>query len=150
MGTLILRFANLILSGILAGALFAIMMAFNSKSISFPSYLVQQQNVIKAFNELMPLIGFAAIILTLVTAFKERGNKTIVVSLIAAAVLLILSGLITKFGNQPINTIVMTWNDSVVPKDWTALRDKWLTLHTVRTILSFLAFCIIGWSNIRR
>jgi len=149
MAAIILRFITLILSGILAGSLFAIMIAFHTKSVSFHSYLVQQQNLIKAFNVLMPLIGLGVIILTLAAAFIQRGNKNVALSLTAAAILLVISGLITRFGNQPINAVVMTWSDHVVPKDWTILRDKWLTLHMVRTALSFLAFCIIGWSNLK-
>jgi hypothetical protein len=146
----ILRFAMLIISALLAGAMVAIGMVFNSSESLFPKYLVQHQNLVKTFNVFMPLLGLAAIILTLSSAFNERANRTITVSLVIAAVLFIASGLITRFGNQPINAIVMTWTPDIVPNNWNALREKWMTLHVVRTVSSLLAFCIIAWSIVRK
>jgi len=150
MGAIILRFATLILSGLLAGAMFAILAVFHTAKLSFASYLEQHQNLIRAFNVVMPLLGLGVIIFTLGSAFIQRGNKIVLMSLLAAAILLLISGLITRFGNQPINSIVMTWSDGVVPKDWTVFRDRWMTLHVVRTFMSFLAFCIIVWVNLKR
>jgi len=140
----------MILSGLLAGALLAIMLGFDTKRFSFPSYLEQQQNIIKAFNVIMPLLGLAVIILTIVSAFSQKSNKPIFVSLLIAALLLIVSGLITRFGNQPINATVMTWSANAEPPNWSLLRDKWLNLHIIRTALSFFAFCMIGWCSLKK
>ena len=55
----------------------------------------------------------------------QRDSKTVFISLLIAAMFLIISGLVTRFENQPINSIVMTWNKADIPINWTTLRDKW-------------------------
>ena len=94
----------------------------------------------------MPLLGLITIILTVISAMLQKENHTVLVILLIAAVLLIISGLVTRFGNQPINSIVMTWNKANVPVNWADLRNKWWSFHIMRTITAFLAFCLIVWA----
>ena len=64
--------------------------------------------------------------------------------------LLIISGLVTKFGNQPINALVMTWHDTDVPNNWTELRDEWWSFHKIRAVTTFIAFSLIVWTGMRK
>ena len=146
----IVRFLNLIMAGLIAGALFGIWIGYNPKNLSAQTYVEQQQSVIKALNTLMPLLGLVTIILTVIAAFGQRQNQTVFITLLVAAGFLIISGLVTKFGNQPINSIVMTWNKTDVPGNWTELRDKWWSFHIVRTLTAFIALCLIVWSGMRK
>ena len=114
MASVIIRFLNLIMAGVLAGILLGIWIGYNPKNLSVQTYIEQQQSVIKALNTLMPLFGLFTIIITFIAAFIQKQNLPVFVTLLIAAVLLIISGLVTKFGNQPINSIVITWNKSVV------------------------------------
>lgn len=136
--------------GLIAGVLFGIWIGFNPQNLSAHTYVEQQQNTIKALNTLMPLLGLIAILLTLISAFIQRDNKPVLISFLVASVFLIVSGLVTRFGNQPINSIVMTWNTMDVPSDWTELRDKWWSLHKIRAVAAVLSFCIIVWTNIKQ
>jgi len=52
-----------------------------------------------------------------------RENKMRMSMLIGTAILFIISGLITRFANMPINAIVRGWNSATPPDNWTALRD---------------------------
>jgi hypothetical protein len=113
------------------------------------TYLEHQQGVITALNVLMPIAGLITIVLTIISAFLQKKNKVVFIALILAAVLLVISGLVTRFGNQPINTIVMTWHAADVPPNWTELRDKWWTLHQIRSSSTLIAFFLIAWTNIR-
>ncbi len=70
--------------------------------------------------------------------------------LLAAAGLLVISGLVTRFGNQPINSIVMTWKKADVPDNWAALRDQWWSFHVIRTSTAIVAFCLIVLANLRK
>ena len=54
----------------------------------------------------------------------QKDNKIIFISLLVATVLSIISGLVTRFENQPINGIIMSWNKANVPSHWTELRNK--------------------------
>jgi hypothetical protein len=42
---------------------------------------------------------------------------------------------------NPINQRVNSWRIGALPADWARLRDRWETLHTIRAILSLVAFC---------
>ena len=84
------------------------------------------------------------------SAFLQKENKTVFTALIIAVIFFIISGLVTKFGNQPINKIVMSWNKSLIPDNWMELRDRWWSFHIARTITSVTAFCIIAAGSIRK
>jgi hypothetical protein len=68
--------------------------------------------------------------------------------LITAAVFLIACILITRFGIKPIDDAVIGWSSAAVPPDWTVLRDKWWSLHIMRTVAELVALCIITWTGI--
>lgn len=119
-------------------------------SLSGTAYLEQQQNAIRSLNTLMPILGAIAILLTLLSAFMQRKSKAVFITLLVAAACLIASGLITKFGNQPINAIVMTWKPDSMPADWTTLRDNWWTFHIQRTLSSMAGLALVIWASIRK
>lgn len=146
----IIRFFDLLMAGLIAGTLFGIFIGYNPQSLSSQTYVEQQQSVIEALNILMPILGFITIILTLISAFLQKSNSIIIITLLFAAVLLIISGLVTKFGNQPINSIVMTWDKLNPPSEWIELRDKWWSFHMIRTTTAFLAFCLIIWTSLQK
>lgn len=150
MTIIIIRFLNIVMAGLIAGTLVGIWIGYNPQNLSAQTYVEHQQSVIKALNTLMPLLGLITIILTVLSAIMQRDNKTIFISLLIAAVLLIISGLVTRFGNQPINSIVMTWNKADVPSNWTELRDKWWSLHIIRALTAMAAFCLIVWIYVQK
>jgi uncharacterized membrane protein len=61
-----------------------------------------------------------------------RENRTRTSLLIGTAILFVISGLITRFGNQPINAIVRGWNSAAPPDHWTELRDAWWRWNCLR------------------
>jgi hypothetical protein len=147
---LLIRFTALILVGLMTGTLCSIWVGLNPREFSFPIYLALQQQLISAFNMLMPLLGLIAISVTLWWAVLERQNRGTFIALMAAALLLIISGLITRLGNQPINDVVMTWTAGNAPDNWMAVRDKWFQLHKIRSLTMLLTFCTIIWATIKK
>ncbi len=144
----LIRLLNLIMAGLIAGTLFGIWIGYNPQNLSAQAYVEQQQNAINALNTLMPVLGLITIILTITSATLYKSNSTVMWTFLSAAGLFIVSGLVTRFGNQPINSIVMTWNKTAMPTTWIELRDKWWFFHTLRTATAFGAFCLICWVNI--
>src|SRR5690242_11927257 len=117
----IIQFSDIVLTGLIAGIIFGIWIGFNPHGLSAVTYLEQQQNTIRALNVLMPIFGLISIILTVAYAIickREKSKRNV---LLLAAALLIVSGLVTRFGNQPINAIVIGWNLEAIPDTWTAL-----------------------------
>jgi hypothetical protein len=72
----------------------------------------------------------------------------VLAALLSAAAFFIACILITRFGIKPIDDMVLSWNSSTVPADWTSLRDKWWSLHIFRTIAELAALCIVVWNGI--
>jgi uncharacterized membrane protein len=98
----------------------------------------------------MPLLGAATIMLTLAAAFAASGEPLRMNLLFAAAAALILVGVVTRFLNQPINAVVMTWDANSPPAEWTTLRDAWWRWHLVRLVLSLSALSLVIAAALRR
>ncbi len=104
------RLANIIFAALIAGGMFVIWAGYDPATLSPSTYVEQQQNAIRALNVVMPVLGAIAIALTLISALLQRKDRTVFVLLVVAAAFLIISGVVTRFGNQPINALVMTWD----------------------------------------
>jgi hypothetical protein len=147
---LIIDFADLLLAGLLTGAIFGAFLIMSPAGLDATTYVIQQQNGIRALNGIMPLLGALTIIFTLAAAFAASGDPLRMNLLFAAAAALIVVGLFTRFLNQPINAVVMTWNANSPPADWTALRDAWWRWHLVRLVLGLASFSLIIAAALRR
>lgn len=150
MTTRIIRFCNIIMAALVTGTIFGIWIGYNPKDLSAPTFIEQQQNAILALNTLMPILGLITILLTLTSAFLLRKDKIAFSVLVVASVFLIVSGLTTRFGNQPINSIVMTWDMNTPPNNWIELRNQWWFFHKLRTLTAFIGLCLIVWTSIKK
>ena len=150
MATSIIRFLNIILAALLAGVSFGIWMGFNPVNLSPSTYVEQQQNTISSLNTLMISLIISATIITIVSAFLQRNNKHVFIALLVAAAFFIACILISRFGNQPINDSMMTWNTNSLPANWTILRDKWWSFHIMRTVTELIALTLITWASIKK
>ena len=145
----IIRFANIILAALLAGVSFGIWIGFNPSTLSASTYVEQQQNTVRSLSVLMTSMVVIATAVTLISAFRQRSNKAVFVALLVAALLFISCILISALGNRPIDNFVMTWTRDTLPADWTNFRDKWWSLHIMRTITELIALCLVTWVNIK-
>ncbi len=136
--TMFINFANLLISSLVTGAMFGAWLLLNPASLSGPDYVVMQQQGIRTMNIVMPALGAGTIALTLVAAAMSQTNNLTLGLRIAAAIAFLAVGVITRFANQPINAVVMTWS-AAPPDDWTHLRDIWWRWHLIR-----LAFGLCG------
>jgi len=135
---------------LVTGIIFGIWIGYNPKDLSASTFIEQQQNAILALNTLMPILGLITILLTLTSAFLQRKDKVAFLVLLVASAFLIVSGLTTRFGNQPINSIVMTWDMNNPPNNWTELRNQWWIFHELRTLFAFIGLCLIVWTSIKK
>ena len=66
------------------------------------------------------------------------------ISLFLAAGLLAINRSIAIKRLRPINKQVMSWTSNYIPGKWKYLRDKWFSIHWLRTLIcmiSLLLFC---------
>jgi len=138
-----IRFVLLILVALLVGTMVGIWAGFNPASLSPSAYVEQQQNAISAFNILLPAVGAGCIVLALLLAYMSAGDHRSRYLLVAVAALLVVAGLVTRFGNQPINAIVVTWSPQAPATDWAQLRDDWWHWHVVRSVAGIAALAAL-------
>ena len=143
MSATIIRFVDLLLVALLVGTIFGIWIGFNPAGLSPATYVEQQQHAIRALNTFMPLLGALCIVLTIALAVLTKKDRRTRYLLIATAVCLLMAGVVTRFENQPINSIVMTWTPQAPPANWMELRDQWWQWHIVRTVAGIAALCLL-------
>ena len=143
MSATIIRFVDLLLVALLVGTIFGIWIGFNPAGLSPATYVEQQQHAIRALNTFMPLLGALCIVLTIALAVLTKKDRRTRYLLIATALCLLLAAVVTRFANQPINSIVMTWTPQAPPANWMELRDQWWQWHIVRTVAGIAALCLL-------
>lgn len=138
----IARFVLLLLLSLLVGTMFGIWVGYNPASLSATAYVEQQQNAIRAFNVLLPTIGAFCILLTAGLAFAARSDSRTRYMHVVAAILMVVAALVTRFANQPINAIIMSWGAQAPAADWMQLRNDWWQWHIVRSVAGIGALAI--------
>ena len=141
MFVLVVDFVSVLLAALLVGALFGARLFLNPAGLDANVYVAVQQQAIRTMNTVMPALGAATLLVTIVAAVLERGDRVRLCLLVATAACFLTIGLITRFLNQPINAKVMTWRGDSVPSNWTVLRDEWWRWHLMR-----LATGLVGLS----
>src|SRR6476646_9813641 len=128
----IICFADMLLAALLVGAMFGMWLILNPAGLAAGVYITLQQQGIRTLNRAMPMLGAATVLLTILAAALGRNDSTRFGLLVGTIVCLLASGLITRFLNQPINAIVITWSTGAPPANWRDVRDKWWRWHLVR------------------
>jgi uncharacterized membrane protein len=144
------RFLSLLLTALLVGAMFGIWLGYNPTALSASAFVEMQQNAIRALNVPFPVLGFACIALTATLAALTKTDKRARWLLIIAALCLAAAGLITRFANQPINAVVMSWSAQAPASNWAELRDTWWYWHTLRTAVAVSGFALALFAAVGR
>ena len=145
-----IRFANIILAALLAGTSFGILVGFNPMHYSASTYIEQQKNLVLSLNTLMVSLVIIATLVTIVSAFLQRRNKTVFITLLVAAAFFASCIFISRLGNVPIQNEMLTWNANSIPANWTVFRDKWWSFHIMRTVAELIALVLVTWASIQK
>lgn len=145
----LIRFFNIIFSALLAGTSFGIWLGFNPTNYSASTYVEQQQNLVRSLNTLMIALVIIATVITIISAFLQRKNKSVFVALLLAAAFFISCMVITRFGNVPIQIEMLKWTKDSLPGNWAMLRDKWWLFHIMRTIVELIALVLVTWTTVQ-
>jgi hypothetical protein len=150
MVTSFIRFLNIIIAALLAGVSFGILIGFNPLNLSPSTYVEQQQNLSQALKVFMVSLVVIATIITIISAILQKNNKWVFIPLVLAAIFFIACIVITRFGNKPIDDMVINWTSDSLPGNWMELRDKWWSLHIMRTIAELAALFLVTWTSIKK
>ena len=146
----IVYFANIFLAALVVGTMFGIWLGYNPVDLSPSAYIEQQQHAIRALNVTMPVLGALTALLTLTSAILTRGDRRRLALLVAVLACFVAAGVVTRFLNQPINAVVMTWSALAAPTNWVDLRDEWWRWHIVRTVFGIAGLGLLIAANVVR
>jgi hypothetical protein len=129
----------IVMLGLVVGSMFGIWRGYDPATYSVETFLEVHQNAVRGLNLLLPLLGALtlAIIVGLAVGVRRQPNVLVLYGL--AALLVALGGIVTRFGNQPINELVMDWTAGKIPQNWAEVRDSWWHWHLVRLAATFVA-----------
>jgi len=144
----LIGFLNLLLASLLTGAMFGVFLAFNPRGLDGPHYVQLQQQGIRTLHPALPALGAATIVVTVLAAAMARQDGVRLSLLAAAAIGFLAAGLITRFLNQPINSVVRGWSAATPPAQWMQLRDKWWRWHVTRLVCGIGGLCSLILANI--
>ncbi|MBK7381801.1 MAG: DUF1772 domain-containing protein [Flavobacteriales bacterium] len=143
------RFLQLMIGALVVGTMFAVWAGYDPRGFSYTTYVEQHHNAVRGLNVLIPALAMLTTVLTLFAAWLQRAWRSQVMILLAAVVLMLCAGLVTRFGDQPINAIVDTWPMDSPPADWEVLRADWWTYHLIRMGFGTIGYALIVWSVVR-
>ena len=113
-----------------------------------PGTFVEVGHVMMAdYGPIMSVLMPAAILFTLIsTVLVYNRRATAGYLLFVGFTCVVAATAITLLVNVPIDTMMAGWTHATLPPDWTQIRDRWETFHTVRTFLSLggLAATLVG------
>ncbi len=138
-----IKLLNTLLAAGMTSVVWAVLLRFNPAGLAPAMYIERQQSLIRALNVPIPLLGALTILVTLTGAFLIRDSPRVAALLVAAALCFVAAGLITRFGNQTINAVVINWAPSAPPAEWTTLRDAWWRWHLMRTLATTVGFALL-------
>jgi uncharacterized membrane protein len=90
---------------------------------------------------LFPSAVLSAVILA-VLLYRRRQTRAAAFT-IAAFVLLLVAMIITLAVNVPIDRQIQSWTTGTLPRDWSAIRDRWEFYHGARTLVSLFALACL-------
>src|SRR5215467_8186784 len=118
MGRQIILFGSLLFVGLTAGAAYVVWFVYNPSGMSSAFYVENMQHSIRRLTIPLPTIVVLGLLVTAVASFQARHDRS-VFSLLATACLCVLAvGLITRFGNIPINKQILSRNIDSPPAEW--------------------------------
>jgi hypothetical protein len=130
----IVQFISLFLMALATGVVFSHLLEKNTKAtLSAPVFLKIQQVLISNFGVVMGLIEGGAFLATLIVVFLVALFFTLVGLVCIAAMILVWAAFI-----NPINQTVNTWTEQSLPPNWMHSRDRWASLHALRTVLAVI------------
>jgi hypothetical protein len=141
------RFANVVLAGMLAGNEFGTWVAVHPSlgELSPPERIRAEQELTRRFGEIMPVWMGSTVVSCFLALLSSRGSVEFRSTLLGTAC---FAGMLasTRIGNVPINERVLEIDPEKDREEFAELRRRWDRLHTLRVVLNVvgLGFLVSG------
>jgi uncharacterized membrane protein len=132
-------FLAVLLVGLMSGLMLGTGMdQYTHRLLSASAWVTEHQVMDALFRRVLPPLWNLTMLSLAAAAFLTHGRARWLFAL--AAVIFLVSLVVTVTIEVPMNRSIAQWNPEAVPQDWAAMRDRWLSFHLVRTIGGFVAF----------
>jgi hypothetical protein len=131
----------LLLSGTLAGVLFAVEIAVVPTILALAAepYVRVHTLLDRRFDPLMPRINKVALaICVLLVVFAEPVGAKVGIGL--AGVATVGVAVVSEVYNVRMNRRIADWDPRALPADWQSVRARWASANRVRTLIAFAGF----------
>jgi uncharacterized membrane protein len=141
------RFANVVLAGMLAGNEFGTWAAVHPslEKLSPPERIRAEQELTRRFSAIMPVWMGSTVVSCVLALLFSRGSAGFRSTLLGTAC---FAGMLasTRIGNVPINERVLEIDPEQDQEEFAELRKRWDRLHTLRVVLNLagLRFLVSG------
>jgi uncharacterized membrane protein len=141
------RFANVVLAGMLAGNEFGTWVAVHPSLAQLgPAERIRaEQELTRRFSAIMPLWMGSTVVSCFLALLSSRGSAGFRSTLLGTAC---FAGMLasTRIGNVPINERVLEIDPETAQEEFVELRKRWDRLHTLRVVLNLagLGFLVSG------
>lgn len=130
-----------VLSGLISGQMLAIGLADHAvRQLPEASWTLRFQEENKLFTKTMPPSTVLPIIGLGASAILTTSTPRVLFGTAAALEAVVL--VVTLAVEVPMNNEVDSWKAGSAPSTWTAVRDRWLAYHWLRTALGACAFTL--------
>jgi uncharacterized membrane protein len=138
-----LRSLALLAAGLLAGAMgygaLNVVQAF--RAVPLDVRLTFHTALMRMNGPVIQTVMALAFVTSVAIAVTDRGRPRWLAA--AAAALVLVSFLVTRFGNVPINADIKVWAATVPPPDHAAILRRWEIFNVVRTVAAVAAFALL-------
>lgn len=135
----------LLSTGLLAGAFGygAVNIATTFRAVPLDVRLTFHAALMQMNGLVMQTTMAIAALSSIALAALVRGKSRLLAG--AAGALVVISFLVTRFGNVPINGQIKVWAVTAPPADYVAILRQWDTYNIVRTVTALVAFALVIW-----
>jgi hypothetical protein len=138
------KFASIFLLGLVSGVSFShLLQRGPKKTLPAAHFLAVQQGLLRNYGPVIGGLEVVSVLSTLAMAIVTWEQSVVrLLALLASACVLVMV-MIWAVWINPINKTVNSWTPESIPPNWADLRDRWHFLHTIRLLLSVIAFSAV-------
>jgi hypothetical protein len=146
----LVEFTSIFLLGLVSGVSFShLLQRGPKKTLPAPHFLAVQQVLIRNYGPVIGGLEVASIFSTLTMAIVAREEPTVRLLAALASACVLIMVMIWAVWINPINKTVNSWTPESLPPTWAEFRNRWHFLHTIRLLLSAVAFSAVIAASLR-
>jgi uncharacterized membrane protein len=134
------------LAGALAYGFFTVVPTFDE--VPLQTHLTYRTALMRHNGIYVQIVMAVSILTPLCWGLTMDGARTSRLAALLASCLNIISFLVTRFGNVPINQMIKTWSATAHPLEYEKLLDRWLIFNDIRTATAVISFICVAIATI--